>query len=350
MVTLRLLLGGFGNVNRNLARLLVSQRALLRAKYDLTLTIVGVADTSGARYDQAGIEPQSLLDARAAGRRVAQIGGVPGQTVAELVRRAQADVLLGATPVSLADGEPGLSAARLALQRGMSVVLADKGPLALAYQELAALSDLGAGADRGNARDWPALRFSAGVGGALPTINLGMRDLAGARVLRVEAVLNGTTQGILRRMEQGTGYAEALAAMQAAGIAETDPTLDVEGYDAAAKLTIVANAVLGHPCTIHDVARQGILGLTADDLRAARARGAVIVLLGLAEPAGDGYTLSVAPSALPADHPLARMSGDEMGIVYHTDIAGRLAASSLEVDATPTAAAMLRDLIGIAGR
>jgi homoserine dehydrogenase len=181
----------------------------------------------------------------------------------------------------------------------------------------------------------------------MPSVNVGWRDMLGCRIERVEAVLNGTTQGILRAMEQGTGYAEALADMQRRGLAETDPTLDVEGWDAANKIVILANAVLRQPAKLADVAVEGITRLTAADLRAASARGERIVLLCLAEQMNDRYALSVRPTALPADHPLARMSADEMGIVYHTDIAGRLSMTTAEMSPVPTAAAMLRDTIEI---
>jgi homoserine dehydrogenase len=250
------------------------------------------------------------------------------------------------TPVDLRTAQPGLDITRAALRRGVPVVLANKGPLALAYAELAALSDLSG--DPGK----PALRFSACVGGALPTINIGVRDLAGARILKVEAVLNGTTQFILRAMESGRSYEEVLADARARGLTETDPSLDVDGWDAANKLVIVANAVLRQPATLKEVAVEGISRLTAADLRRASARGERIVLLGLAErdDASKPFRLTVRPTALPSSHPLARMDGDEMGIVYHTDIAGRASATSLERDPIPTAAAMLRDLVELGGR
>ncbi len=181
----------------------------------------------------------------------------------------------------------------------------------------------------------------------MPTINVGWCDMVGCQIERVEAVLNGTTQGILRAMEQGTSYADALAEMQRRGLAETDPTLDVAGWDAANKMVILTNAVLRQPTTLADVAVEGITQLTANDLLAASARGERIVLLCLAERVGDAYRLSVRPTALPADHPLARMSADEMGIVYHTDIAGKLSMTTSEIDPVPTAAAMLRDTIEI---
>jgi homoserine dehydrogenase len=350
----RLFLSGLGNVNRSLLGILVQQADLLRERYNLEFRIVGVADSSGAAWDQGGIDAQALLDLKLARRGAAELpaAGRRGMTAPELARQIEADALLEATPVNLQDGQPGLETAQIALSRGISAVLANKGPLALAYMDLAALSDLGDGEERGDPLDWPALRFSACVGGFLPSVNVGRRDLAGCRVLRIEAVLNGTTQGILRMMESGVSYAEALAEMQRRGLAETDPTLDVAGWDAANKLTILANAVLRRPTRVRDLQVTGITALRAGELQAARARGEAIVLLCLAEwdARVADYRLSVAPAALPANHPLARMGGDEMGLVYETDIGGRLSFTSLETDPVPTAAAMLRDLIECAQR
>jgi homoserine dehydrogenase len=363
MKTHRLILAGMGNVNRSFLGILQSQQALLRERHGLAFTVVGAADSSGAAADPDGLDIAALLAAKRAGSSVATLLGVgrAGTTALGLARTLDADALLEATPVNLRDGQPGLDVVRAALGRGIACVLANKGPLALAYAELAAMSDL-APQEMGDG-SWglaaapplllspishlPALRFSACVGGAMPSVNVGWRDMVGCRIERVEAVLNGTTQGILRAMEQGTSYADALAEMQRRGLAETDPTLDVEGWDAANKVTILANAVLHQPTTLADIAVEGITRLTTNELRAASARGERIVLLCLAERAGDVYRLSVRPTALPATHPLARMSADEMGIVYHTDIAGTLSMTTRETDPVPTAAAMLRDTIEI---
>jgi homoserine dehydrogenase len=306
--------------------------------------LVGAADSGGTAAAAGGLDPAVVLAAKERGASVATIaGGRPGVSGLELAEGLAADALLEATPVDLATGQPGLDITRAALRRGLPVILANKAPLALAYGELAALGDPGAGAT--------PLRFSACVGGAMPTINLGLRDLAGARILRVEAVLNGTTQHILRAMETGRSYAEGLADAKERGLAETDPSLDVEGWDAAGKLVILANAVLRQPTTLADVRVEGIAGVTAERLRAAAARGERIVLLCLAESNGSGrFRLSVRPTPLPRDHPLARMDGDEMGVVYYTDIAGRSSATSAERDPIPTAAAMLRDLLDITVR
>lgn len=353
MRTYRIVLSGLGNVGRSFLTIMQSQATLLARRYRVALRLVAAADSGGAAINTDGLDPAAILALKQHGQSVAALpgSGTSGISPVDLVRRIEADMLLEATPVNLTTGQPGLDAVRTALQRGMHAVLANKGPLALAYAELAALSDMGEDSEeRGNPRDWPALRFSACVGGALPTIAIGRRDLAGATIVRVEAVLNGTTQGILRAMEQGVAYADALAEMQRRGLAETDPALDVEGWDAASKLTILANAVLHRPTRLADIHVRGITELTTEDLRAALARDERIVLLCLAEYRGDDVHLSVQPTPLPLTHPLARMSADEMGVVYYTDISGRQSATTLETDPMPTAAAMLRDVLDIARR
>ncbi len=344
--TYRLILTGLGNVGRSLLEILHAQDSLLRDRYGVRFVIVGAADAGGAASAPTGLPIMDIVAAKRAGRSVATLPGVgqPGVGGVELARTLDADLLLEATLTNLQHGQPGLDTVRIALGRGMHAVLANKGPLVLAYAELAALSDLAPGA-AGERR--PKLRFSACVGGGLPTINIGRRDLAGCRITRAEGVLNGTTQIILRMMEAGESYAGALAEAQRRGVAEADPTLDVEGWDAANKLVILANAVLNRPTTLADLAVEGITGLQTEDLRSAAARGERVVLLCLAEQIGDDYRLSVRPTALPAEHPLARMSGDEMGIVYHTDIAGRASATSAERGPGPTASAMLRDVLEI---
>ena len=341
---MRVVLTGLGNVGRGLLSILESQEVILREQYGLDVVVVGGADSGGAAIDPSGLNLRDLLVGKVAGRSVADLpsAGRPGMGGLAMLEAVTADVLFEATPVNLRDGQPGLDLVRAALGRGMACILANKGPLALAYQELAAQSDL---AEPGR----PALRFSACVGGALPTINLGRRDLAGARIVEVECVLNGTSQGILRAMESGQTFESALAEMQRRGVAEADPSLDVDGWDQAVKLVILANAVLRRPTVLSDLSVRGIRNVTVAELRGATDREERLVLLGRAvrsEPTGD-WRLTVAPASLPQNHPLARMGADEMGIVYRTDISGTLHATSEEVDAGPTAAAMLRDLIGL---
>jgi homoserine dehydrogenase len=358
---IRLVLAGLGNVGRNFLRLMAFQRDLLCDVYDLDLVLIGAADSRHIIAHPDGIDPTELLNAKE--RRVDLSSlvetrrGASLRHINDLVESTDADLLLEATPANFQHAQPGLDLVRAALRKGMGVVLANKGPLALAFAEL---NELGAGRSPLMAHSGhkpPALspsgrgsrmRFSACVGGALPTINIGVRDLAGARITRVEAAVNGTCQGIVRMMERGVSFDDALAEMQRRGVVEADPSLDIDGWDEAAKLVIIANAVLRQPTTIRDLSVQGIRHFTQKDLREAKARGERITLLGLAEWNGERYDLSVRPVALPFDHPISRMGDDEMGVVYQTDVSGRISAFAEEISAMPTAAAMLRDVIEIA--
>ena len=336
----RFLLIGVGNVGRRFLELLVRKRDTLHDRLGLELILTGVADTSGVAICPAGLDPQQVVQLKTAGQGVAAYPhwGQPGVAALERVQTTEADLLLEASPANLEDGQPGLSCIEAALSRGMHVVTANKAPLVLAFPRLLTL-----------ARDHNVrLRFDATVAGGLPSVNLGQRDLAAAEVHRLEGILNLTTNYILTRMAQdGLSYDEALAHAQDAGHAEADPSLDVEGWDAANKLVILAHSVLGYPATLADVAVEGITHVTAEMLRQAAAEGKRVKLVATAERDGDRYRFSVRPTWLDPDHPLAQLGPKQMGIVYHTDISGVISAAIVEETPVPTASAMLRDVVDI---
>jgi homoserine dehydrogenase len=341
----RLVVSGLGNIGRRYLEILIDKAGLLRARYGLVLRVVGAADSRGAAVDPAGLDLAEIVRLKKAGQSAADYSGCGRAALSSLalIEQLDADVLCESTPVSLKNGEPGLSCMRAAMRKGMHVVTPNKGPLVLAFPELTALAR----------EQGVRLLYCGTVAGGLPAINLGQRDLAGAIIHRLEALPNLTTSYILDQMTHGRTYAEALAAAQAQGCAEADPTLDVEGWDAANKLVILANSVLGMSATLDDVSVEGIMGITPAELERARANGQVIKLLATAvrQDAEDkaSYTLTVAPTPLPAEHPLAQLGGQQMGIVYHTDIYGVISATILETDPVPSAATMLRDLLSIYG-
>jgi homoserine dehydrogenase len=356
VTTWRLCLAGAGHVGAGVVSMLHRRHAEIATRYGADLRLCGIAELGGCAVDQSGLDLASVLDTIGAGTPLGAMPGAgrPGLTARQLIDECAPDVLLEATPVNLTDGEPGLSVVRAALTAGVHVVLANKGPLALCYGELTGLSDLADGwgvsyqptAARGpGAR--PRLRFSATVAGALPVVNIGCRDLAGDRITRVEAIFNGTTHSILRAMERGLTFQDALADAQARGIAELDPSLDVSGRDSACKLVITANAVLGMRATLADVDIEGITSITPADVAAHQARGHRLILLCLASESATGYDLSVRPAPVPAEHPLARLLPDEMGVVYYTEHLDRLFGASLEPGPDPASAAMIRDVIDI---
>ncbi|MFV9507664.1 MAG: homoserine dehydrogenase [Oscillochloridaceae bacterium umkhey_bin13] len=339
IVTIPFVLTGFGNIGRTLLAILGERHASYAAQYGLDLRCVGLADSSGVAYEPAGFDMVAVATAKAQGQAVATLPQYdPTLTGVALIERAQPKLLLEATPTNLRDGQPGLDLVRTALRQGCHAVLASKGPLVLAYQELAALS-----ADRHG----PQLRFSGAVGGALPTVAM-RHHLAGAVIERAELVVNGTTQVILETMATGADFATALAEAQRQGIVEPDPSLDVDGWDAANKLVIFANAVLGQPTTLADLEVSGIRALTPETIKAAWATGGRISLVGLALRQPDArYTLTVGPATLAPTHPLAHLNLGEMGFVITSDLAGRTTVASLEDGPVGTCQAMIRDLIEI---
>lgn len=333
--TVDLILVGLGNVHRQFLHLLATRSELLAQRYGVRLRVVGAADSRGAVADAAGLDPIALLAHKRAGGSAGNFpGGVAGATALDLLDQVDAQVLLEASPVNLVDAQPSLSFLLAALERGMDVVLANKGPLALHYPLLRLA------ADTHGAR----LAFSATVCGGLPVVNVGVRDLVAAQVGRVEGIFNSTSNYILSQMAAGADYAAALAEAQRRGIAETDPTLDVDGWDTANKLTIVANAVLGFSVTVRDV--QPVTGIR--ELSPSPGPSQVWRLLGVAERRADGgYDLSVQPVALPMTHKLAHVDGWEMGVVFESDLFESVFISIDERGPTGTAAAMLRDVVNL---
>jgi len=348
---IRLVVTGLGNIGQRFLSILERKAPLLRQRYGLAFLVVSAADSRGAAVDPDGLDLGRVVALKAQHRSVCEYPrrGRPGMTPLDVVRGLQADALCEATPVNLQDGEPGLGCMRAALARGMHVVTANKGargmhvvtankgPLVLAYPELMRMA----------AGHGVQIRFCGTVAGGLPAVNLGQRDLAGATIHALEALPNLTTSFILAQMAHGLSYDRALAAAQEQGCAEADPSLDVEGWDAACKLVILANSVLGIQATLDDVSVTGITGITQDDIARAGQRGEVIKLVARATRQDTGYALSVAPTPLPAEHPLARLGGQQMGVVYHTDIYGTISAAILETEPIPSAATLLRDLLTI---
>lgn len=341
MHEVRFLLVGLGNLGRRFCEILAEKGPLLRERYGLELRLVGAADSRGAAYAPEGLDLMEVVGLKLADETVASypVAGREDWDAITLVQEAEAELLLEASPVNLdAGGEPGLTAIRTALERGMHVSSPNKGPLVLAYRELHELA-----AEKG-----VKLRFDGTVTGGLPSISIGQRELRGARIERLEAVPNLVTGYIMDMLTEGLSWDEATERAREEGVLEADAAWDLEGWDAAAKLVILANAVLDYPATLDDVTRTGITGLEVDDMRAARERDYRYRLLAQAELRADGsYALSVAPTPLSTDHPLGCLGRKEMGIVFMTDIYGTITAIIREEEPIPSAATMLRDILDI---
>lgn len=340
MKTIRTALIGLGNVGRNFLKILETKSQQLEQHYGVRFQIICVADSSGVAVNADGFDPVALRHFKESGGKVAQLTHFqPGETPASILARIDCDLLLEASPVNLQTGEPGLSAVRTALGRGIHSVLANKGPMVLAFQELHELAR----------QHHTGLAFSATVCGALPVLNIGRRDLVAADITLLRGIFNSTSNYILGEMEKGRTYADALKEAQIAGIAEADPSLDVEGWDTANKLVIIANSFLGISAKLSDVSVRGVTSITTEQLQQELQQGRIIKLVATAQrnSQSDSYQLSVEPVVLPQNDFLAGCHGFEMGVEIHSDLYGIHFYKNLEGDALPTAAAMLRDAVNL---
>jgi homoserine dehydrogenase len=336
---IRVVVCGFGRVGRSFVRLLDDTRARVERSHGLALDLIGVGELAASLLDASGLPPAETAALYETTRGFAGHPALrPDWRGLELVREAEADVLVETTPTDIRTGEPALGHIRTALGRRMHVASANKGPFIRHYRELRELA----------AKQGVALKLSAAAAAALPTLDVAETCLAGTEILAIEGVLNGTSNFILTRMRAGHAYAAALGEAQRLGIAEPDPTLDVEGYDTANKLALIANAAMDADLVPEDVERVGITGLPADMVRAAAADGRMVRLVGRATRDGDGRVRArVAPEALPADHPLASVDGAEKGISYVTDTMHRVTVVGGKSDPRGAAAALLKDVLNI---
>lgn len=328
-----IILIGFGNVGQGLAQILRDKADDLREKNSFTARIIGVATRSrGTLYHPDGLELNALLNG------VENYPDQPslerGWSAEQLVRDSRADVLVEASPTNLQTGQPALNLCYAAFETGKHVVLANKGPVAVAYAELQAKAKAAG----------KLLRFEATVMGGTPAIQLAMQALAGCEIKSARGILNGTTNYMLTQMDGGMTYADALAQAQALGYAEADPTADVDGWDAASKAIILAAALFGKALKLDDMSVQGISGITPEQIAEARAAGERWKLI--AQITSEGA--SVAPQRLPLSHPLASVSGGTNAVTYSTDLLGDVTLVGAGAGGVQTGFGILSDLLHIA--
>jgi homoserine dehydrogenase len=247
-------------------------------------------------------------------------------------------MLLEASPLDLDTGEPGVSNCRTALDHGLHLVLANKGPLVLAHEALDRLAtDAGVG-----------MLYSATFCGGLPVLNIVRRDMVCGQVLSFRGIFNGTTNFILDEMLGGRAYADALREAQERGIAEADPSLDVGGWDTASKLVIAANSIRDSMITLSDVEVRGIEDVQAEQLQQCRRDGQALKLVATAERTDAQWTFRVEPTPVPVASFLGGCTGWEMAVEIESDIYGRTFHKLWEREPVPTAASMLRDAVHLA--
>ncbi|MDY6958626.1 MAG: homoserine dehydrogenase [Halobacteriota archaeon] len=327
MKVIRVSIVGFGVVGRGVAQVIQQKYEHMKA-LGIDLKVVAISDIWGTVVDESGLDLEDVLE-KAKKKEIDALK----MTGVQMIKEIDHDVVVETTPTNKETGEPGMTHMLSALENKRNLVTSNKGPLALDYKKL---MDLAIAND-------VDFRYEATVGGAMPIINLIRDDLACNEILSITGILNGTCNYILTRMaEDGLPYEHVLSEAQDLGIAETDPTYDVDGIDAACKLVILANSIFGLDVAYSDVEVTGIRQVTPDALRLAHDEGYLIKLVG--EVSRD--VLSVAPRLVPIGGPLS-IGGTLNVASIQTDLAGEITVTGKGAGSIETASTIVGDIISI---
>lgn len=339
----RLAIIGFGTVGQGLCEILKDRRSGLKSRYGFEYSVVAVSDLQkGSVSCEDGLDEGQLLQLAKSGIPLDQYpprghGCVTGWDSVKTIRDTDATVVCELTPTDIETGEPAISHVREALALGKHVVTSNKGPPALAYRELARLAS----------QQGTQFLIEGSVMAGTPLIKMARHHLAGANLSSIKGILNGTTNFILTEMERGMSYESALVQAQEMGYAETDPTADVEGLDALAKVAILAGAVLDEDLKLNAIPIQGITHLTSRDVAAAISRKKRWKLLGQVVRTSRGLEASVGPEMVDLSHPLAEVSGPTNAVTFSTDVLGDVTIKGPGAGKEATGFAVLSDLLEI---
>ncbi|HJN57493.1 MAG TPA: homoserine dehydrogenase [Nitrososphaerales archaeon] len=331
---MRLILIGYGVVAQSLTKILTVRKQEILKRHKMHPRVVAIVDRGGSALNPKGLDLEKVEATKKKYGSVAAIPeyGSPDKTAQDIIENLDAEVVIEATPTNLNSGEPGMSHIEEALKSGKNVVTVNKGPLALA---LPALSEMATYND-------VHLRFGGTVGGGTPILDFGKKCLSFDKLIAIEGILNGSTNYMLTEMEQhGTTFEEALSEAQDKGYAEADPSLDVDGLDAAAKLVIMANWFTDKEVTLKDISIKGIRDIKPENLKEASERGFAIKLIGRIDE-----ELKVGPGELRKSDPLC-IGGTLNAVKFQSEFAGDEIIIGKGAGGPETASAILRDLLDI---
>ena len=329
---MRIILCGFGVVGQSLVKLFESRSEDLYAKYGLKPRIVGVFDSKGSAVDVSGLDLERMMEAKKKTGSVKNYArtknSLPG---IEIIKNIDADVLIETTASNYKDAEPGMTHIISAMKKGMHVISVNKGPLALAFPSLLELATY----------NQVMLKFSGTVGGGTPILDYAKNSLRGERIMSFEGILNGTTNYILTNMANGLSFESALKDAKEKGYVEADESLDLDGLDAAAKLVILANWIMGMKVTMPDIKCTGIRKVNTDDIKRAAKKKCTIKLI-----ASCNKDLEVGPKEISIDNPLC-VNGTLNAIAFTSEHSGTQTIIGKGAGGMETASSILRDLIDI---
>jgi homoserine dehydrogenase len=328
---------GFGNVGQALARLLLRKQAEIEDRYRVTFSTTAIATgRRGSAIDPDGIDLSRALGCMESGVSLDTLSAQePARGAFDFINRCQADVLFENTPVNYASGRPALDHLRAALQHGMHALTANKGPVVHAYREL---TDLAASVGR-------KFYHESTVMDGAPIFSLFRLGLPAAQLHAFRGVLNSTTNLILNRMEAGESFEQAVAYAQKIGIAETDPSGDIDGWDASIKVAALVTVLMGVSIKPAEVDRQGIRSITPADIERARQDGKRWKLVCSARREGNGVQAKVAPELVGIDSPLYGVDGTTSIIQFESDVLGLLSVIEANPGPHTTAYGLLADFL-----
>jgi homoserine dehydrogenase len=337
MKTYRLALLGFGNVGQAFARLLLRKRDQLLKEHGIDFTITGIATARhGTAIRADGLDIETALQVNREGSMLDSLSTQPAPPdLMEFIRTCPADVLFENTPVNYVDGQPAISYLRAAIEAGMHAITANKGPVVYAYPELTALA----------AHHGRSFFFESAVMDGAPIFSLFRHSLPVANLTGFTGILNSTTNLILTRMESGQSFAEAVAYAQSIGIAETDPSGDIDGWDAAVKVSALVTVLMGIPLKPSQVERSGIRNLIADDIHKAATHGKRWKLVCAAQRLGNQVTAHVAPQQVGPESPLFGINGTSSIVSFEMDVLPQLSIVEGNPGPETTAYGLLADFI-----
>jgi homoserine dehydrogenase len=302
---------GFGNVARSLARLLERKRDLLKQEYDVTYSITGIATGQhGFAVNPDGLDAQQALALVESGKSISPLSTFQVDDSLAVIQHSQADVMFENSPVNYDTGQPAIDHAKAALDAGMHFSTANKGTVVHAYQELIALAK----------SHGKKFMFESTVVGGTPVFSTFREAMPLAELISFKGIINATTNVILSRMEDGESFDDAVKYCQSIGIAETDPSGDVDGWDASIKVAALATVLMNTPLKPQNVERKGIREITPEMVSQAKANGRRWKLVASAERVGDQIKARVLPELVDSSSPLYGMMGSSTGLTFRTDV------------------------------
>jgi homoserine dehydrogenase len=328
---MRIIVCGMGVVGQSFLRLLISGSKLLYKNYGIKPRVVACIDSRGIAYSQTGLDLERVLRIKEKYGEVSKYSENKFNAD-NYIENIDAEVLLELTPTNLVTAEPGLSHVISGLRTKKNVITVNKGPLALSFSSLVELSEY----------NNVMLRFSGTVGGGTPVLEFAKHCLKGDRITSFTGILNGTTNYILTKMGDGLPFSEALDDAKQKGYVEADPSLDIDGDDAAAKLVIMANWIMGYKVTLKDVDKIGITNLDQEDIiKAANERKSLKLIANC-----DKDSLFVKPIPISKDDPIC-VNGTLNAVTFRSEHSGAQTIIGKGAGGMETASSVLRDLIEI---